>query len=100
MTFRGTTTSLALAGLISLLLASTSLAGPAGDEYLPKLPQSGSGGSHASASSAGTGTTTLPTDTTGGGSATGSGNPSGNATGTATEPQGKAKKSNDRQTAV
>jgi hypothetical protein len=87
MTFRETGTSLALAALAWLVLTSTALAGPAGNEYLPKVPSSGahsnvpSSGAHSSgvsgsSSSPGetgeTGTTTLPTDQgSGSGSASG-----------------------------
>jgi len=54
-----TVLGLAAGVVISLALASTALAGPAGDEYLPKVPQSGGS---ASAQSAGdsSGETTLP----------------------------------------
>lgn len=59
---------LCTAAALSLALAPSALAAPAGDEYLPKVPQSGaqsSGGSSGSLSGTGTGTgtgtTTLPT---------------------------------------
>jgi phosphotransferase system glucose/maltose/N-acetylglucosamine-specific IIC component len=49
-----------IAGLaISLALAPTALAGPAGDEYLPKVPQAG-GSASAHSASGGSGETTLP----------------------------------------
>jgi hypothetical protein len=41
MTVHRTFTSLCLAAIVSLALAATASAGPAGDEYLPQLPQSG-----------------------------------------------------------
>jgi hypothetical protein len=41
MTVHKTITSLCLAAIVSLALAGTASAGPAGDEYLPQLPQSG-----------------------------------------------------------
>jgi hypothetical protein len=64
MTVRRKIAGLCAAATLSLAVAAPAHAAPAGDEYLPKLPQSGahssSGGSSNSAS-AGTGTTTLPT---------------------------------------
>jgi hypothetical protein len=41
MTVHKTITSLCLAALLSATLAATASAGPAGDEYLPQVPQSG-----------------------------------------------------------
>jgi hypothetical protein len=41
MTVHKIITSLCLAAIVSLVLAGTASAGPAGDEYLPQLPQSG-----------------------------------------------------------
>jgi hypothetical protein len=85
LTFSGTVKSLALAGLASLVLASTALAGPAGSEYLPKVPSSGAhsnapssgahsaGASDSSSSSGETTTTTTPPSDQG----SGSGSPSG-----------------------
>jgi hypothetical protein len=73
---------LCTAAVLSLTVASPALAAPAGDEYLPKVPQSGahnSGGS--SGTTSGTGTTTLPT--------AGSG---------ADSPSGEKKKSPDTDT--
>jgi hypothetical protein len=66
------TTSRKIAGLctaaaLSLTVVPSALAAPAGDEYLPKVPQSGAQDSAAGSSgtAAGTGTTTLPTGGTG-----------------------------------
>jgi cobalamin biosynthesis Mg chelatase CobN len=53
---------LCAAATLSLALAPSALAAPAGDEYLPKVPQSGAHSSGTGGSSAsGTATTTLPT---------------------------------------
>lgn len=41
MTVQKIITSLCLAAIVSLALAASASAGPAGDEYLPQLPQSG-----------------------------------------------------------
>jgi hypothetical protein len=52
----GRTTSIGICvAALSLILATSALAGPAGSEYLPKVPQSG-----ASSSAEPTGTTSLP----------------------------------------
>lgn len=63
MTVHRKIAGLCAAATLSLALAPSALAASAGDEYLPKVPQSGShtpsGG--ASSASAGTATTTLPT---------------------------------------
>jgi hypothetical protein len=65
MTVHRKIAGLCAAATLSLALAPSALAAPAGDEYLPKVPQSGShspsGGEQASSASAGTATTTLPT---------------------------------------
>jgi cobalamin biosynthesis Mg chelatase CobN len=63
MTVRRKIAGLCAAAMLSLALAPPALAAPAGDEYLPKVPQSGthSSGSGGSSASAGTATTTLPT---------------------------------------
>ena len=64
MTVHRKIAGLCAAATLSLALAPSALAAPAGDEYLPKIPQSGShspsGGAEASSASAGTATTTLP----------------------------------------
>jgi hypothetical protein len=65
MSAHKTVQGLLVGAAISLALAPTALAGPAGDEYLPKVPQaagSASAGSGSGSGSAfsGTGTTTLP----------------------------------------
>jgi hypothetical protein len=70
MTARKTVQGLVAAAMLSFALAPSALAGPAGDEYLPKVPQSGA--HSASAGQAQTGTTTLPEGTSGSGSQTGS----------------------------
>jgi hypothetical protein len=63
MTVHRKIAGLCAAATLSLALAPSALAASAGDEYLPKVPQSGShtpsGG--ASSASTGTATTTLPT---------------------------------------
>src|ERR1700745_4318032 len=41
MTVHKTFTTLCLAAMVSLVFAATASAGPAGDEYLPQVPQSG-----------------------------------------------------------
>jgi hypothetical protein len=63
MTVRRKIAGLCAAATLSLAVAAPALAAPAGDEYLPKVPQSGahSSGSGGSSASAGTATTTLPT---------------------------------------
>jgi hypothetical protein len=63
MTVHRKIAGLCAAAMLSLALAPSALAAPAGDEYLPKIPQSGahSSGSGGSSASAGTATTTLPT---------------------------------------
>jgi hypothetical protein len=63
MSARNTVLGLVAGAAISLALASTALAGPAGDEYLPKVPQAGGSVSAHSAGS-GSGQTTLPEATT------------------------------------
>jgi hypothetical protein len=63
MTVRGNIAGLCAAAALSLALTSPALGAPAGDEYLPKLPQSGAHSSGGS-SGAATGTTTLPTGET------------------------------------
>ena len=52
---------------LSLALAPVALAGPAGDEYLPKVPQA-AGSASAHSASGGSGETTLPQSTTANGS--------------------------------
>jgi hypothetical protein len=67
-------TALGLCGtamMMSFVLAPTALAGPAGDEYLPKVPSSGAHSASASSSGGSTGTTTLPAGTNGNGSGSG-----------------------------
>ena len=107
MTFRGTGKSVAVAGFASLVLTSTALAGPAGNEYLPKVPSSGahsspssgadsSGASVSSSSSGETETATLPTD-----QGSGSGSPSGKSSdGKQSKGDQNDKKSNDRAPVV
>jgi hypothetical protein len=63
MTARKTVKGLLAVAMLSLALAPSALAGPAGDEYLPKVPQSGA--HSASAAQGQTGTTTLPQGTSG-----------------------------------
>jgi hypothetical protein len=66
MTVHRKIAGLCAAATLSLALAPSALAASAGDEYLPKVPQSGSHSPSAAASSAspGTATTTLPTGET------------------------------------
>jgi hypothetical protein len=74
MIVRNTVPGLCAAAMISLVLAPFALAGPAGDEYLPKIPQSGAHSASGSSASSTegtigtTGTTTLPETTSGSGS--------------------------------
>jgi hypothetical protein len=57
---------LCTAAVLSLAIVPSAFAAPAGDEYLPKVPQSGAESSAGSSGSpSGTGTTTLPTGATG-----------------------------------
>jgi hypothetical protein len=113
MTLRKTVASLALAVLVSLVLTSTALAGPAGNEYLPKVPSSGahtkspssgahsSGASDSSSSSGETGTTTLPTDQgSGSGSASGTSGDDKQRKGDRNDKKSNDKKSNDRAPVV
>jgi hypothetical protein len=64
MTVRGQLAGLFAAAALSLALVAPALAAPAGDEYLPKVPQSGASESSGDGSFGrdpdGTGTTTLP----------------------------------------
>jgi hypothetical protein len=99
LTFSGTVKLLALAGFASLVLTSTALAGPAGSEYLPKVPSSGahsnspsngahsSGASASSSSSGETDTSTLPTD---------QGSVSGSASDTSSDGKPSKPKKGDR----
>jgi hypothetical protein len=111
MTFRGTGTSLALAGLASLVLTSTALAGPAGNEYLPKVPSSGahsnpspgtdSSGAPAPSSSDETSTATLPTDQgSGSGTADATSRDGKQAKADRKDNKSKDNKSNDRAPVV
>ncbi|HEX3562545.1 MAG TPA: hypothetical protein VHU24_06875 [Solirubrobacterales bacterium] len=67
MSTRKTVTTLIAGAAVSfsLALAPVALAGPAGDEYLPKVPQA-AGSASAHSASGGSGETTLPQSTTGG----------------------------------
>lgn len=66
MTLRSKIAGLCAAATLSLAVVPPALAAPAGDEYLPKLPQSGAHPSGSESSGSGsTGTTTLPTGGTG-----------------------------------
>jgi hypothetical protein len=67
MSTRKTVTTLIAGAAVSfsLALAPIALAGPAGDEYLPKVPQA-AGSASAHSASGGSGETTLPQSTTGG----------------------------------
>ena len=112
LTFRGTVKLLALAGFASLVLTSTALAGPAGSEYLPKVPSSGahsnappsskahsSGASDSSISSGEITTTTTPTQPSDQSSE--SGNPSDRSSDREhSKGDRKDKKSNDRAPVV
>jgi hypothetical protein len=59
MSTRKTVQALIAGAAVSLALAPIALAGPAGDEYLPKVPQAG-GSTPAHSASDGSGVTTLP----------------------------------------
>jgi hypothetical protein len=93
MTVRGHIAGICAAAALSLALTTPAIAAPAGDEYLPKVPQSGAkssdggGGGTFGRDTGETGTTTLPTGTTSEG------------TGSTPEPQRKAKKSRDKDEA-
>jgi hypothetical protein len=63
MSARKTVQALIAGAAISLALAPIALAGPAGDEYLPKVPQAG-GNASAHSASDGSGQSTLPQSTT------------------------------------
>lgn len=69
MSTRKTVTALIAGAAVSfsLALAPIALAGPAGDEYLPKVPQA-AGSASAHSASGGSGETTLPQSTTANGS--------------------------------
>lgn len=70
MIARKTVLGLSAAVTISLAVASSALAGPAGDEYLPKIPHSGAHSASKSPAQGTAGTTTLQPDTSGSGSVT------------------------------
>jgi hypothetical protein len=79
MIVRKTVLGLCAAAMMSFALAPSALAGPAGDEYLPKVPQSGAhsaSGSSASSAQGTTATTTLP-ETANGSSSEGKSKPKG-----------------------
>jgi hypothetical protein len=64
MRARKTVLGLIAGAAVSLALAPIALAGPAGDEYLPEVPQAG-GSASAHSAGDGSGQTTLPQSTTG-----------------------------------
>src|SRR5262245_6501747 len=79
----------AAAAALSLAVAAPALAAPAGDEYLPKVPQSGAHSSGGTSSGSGAvGTTTLPTGGTSSPSVSGSSTSSGSGGGK-TKPESK-----------
>jgi hypothetical protein len=91
MTVRRQIGGICVAAALSLALAPSALAAPAGDEYLPKVPQSGAksngsneGSIQSSGGGSGTETTTLPTGGT------------SEETTSTPERQNKAKKSRDK----
>jgi hypothetical protein len=63
MKARSTTIALGIVAALSLGLAASAQAGPAGDEYLPKVPQAGSAGSGGSGGSDGISSSATPTTT-------------------------------------
>jgi hypothetical protein len=93
MTLRRKIAGLCAAATLSLAVVPPALAAPAGDEYLPKVPQSG-GHSSASGSSASgaTGTTTLPTG--------GTGSPTSDGDNARSGDTGKSKKDKTEQQVV